>query len=82
MNLVLRLFILILPITLVGCSYFTKSSISQNRDRSYLSAKSIPPLKLPPGIAGTSFHSAYPVSDRPYPVATEDVSIVPPGLNG
>jgi uncharacterized lipoprotein len=81
MNSVLRLLILVLPITLAGCSYLTKSSFSQNRDRSYLAARSIPPLKIPPGIAGSAFHSAYPVSDRQFPVSAEDVSIVPPGLN-
>ncbi|VVC76307.1 Outer membrane protein assembly factor BamC [Aquicella siphonis] len=70
------------PLALTGCSYFSKSSISQNRDKTYLSAKSIPPLKIPPGIASSAFQSAYPVSDRQYPLSAEDISVVPPGLNG
>lgn len=81
MKVVARLLVLLLPITLVGCGYISKSSITQNRDKSYLTAKSIPPLKTPPGIASSAFHSAYPVSDRQYPVSAEDVSIIPPGLN-
>lgn len=64
-----------------GCSYINKSSFSQNRDKTYLGAKSIPPLKVPPGIATSAFQSTYPVSDRQYPVRAEDVSIEPPGLN-
>ena len=73
--------LLILPILLTGCSFFSKSSLAQNHDKSYLSARSIPPLKVPPGINSTGFHSAYPVSSREYPLTTEDVSVSPPGLN-
>jgi len=80
MNSVVRILILLLPITLVGCSYIPKSFFSQNHDRNYLSARSVPPLRVPPGIKTDSFHTAYPVSDRQYPVSTEDVSVVPPGL--
>jgi uncharacterized lipoprotein len=70
-----------LSIGLTSCSYFSKSSLAQNHDKSYLSARSIPPLRVPPGINSTGFHNAYPVSSRQYPVAVEDVSILPPGLN-
>jgi uncharacterized lipoprotein len=80
MNFVLRVLICLLPLALVSCSYINKSSFSQNKDKTYLYAKSIPPLRTPPGIANSSFHAAYPVSDRNYPIAAEDVSVVPPGL--
>lgn len=70
------------PLVLTGCSYLSKSSISQNKDKTYLSAQSIPPLKIPPGIASSAFQSAYPVSDRQYSRAEEDVSVLPPGLKG
>lgn len=82
MKSVVRLLVCLLPFTLLGCSYISKSSFSQNKDKSYLYAKSIPPLRVPPGIATSSFHATYPVSDRNYPIAAEDVSLVPPGLNG
>ena len=81
MNFALRLFIIcFLSVTLIGCSYLSKSSFSQNRDKTYLYAKSIPPLKISPGIASSSFHAAYPVSYQTYPIAAEDVSVEPPGL--
>jgi uncharacterized lipoprotein len=75
-----RMLVLFLTIFLAGCSYISRPSVIQNRDKAYLSAKSIPPLKIPPGIASSSFHNAYPVSDHQYPVSAEDVRIVPPGL--
>jgi uncharacterized lipoprotein len=79
---VTRLIVLALPIVLIGCSYLPSSSnYLADRDKQYLSAKSIPPLKIPPGIASSSFHSSYPVSSRQYPISAEDVSIAPPGLN-
>lgn len=82
MKLIIRALILLLPIALGSCSHFSKSTFSQNRDKTYLSAKSIPPFKIPPGISSAAFHSKYPVSDRQYPSFVEDVSITPPGLNG
>jgi uncharacterized lipoprotein len=81
MNSVIRVSIVLLLMAATSCSYIAKSSMAQNRDKSYLAARSIPPLKIPPGIGSSSFHSAYPVSDRQYPIAAEDVSIIPPGLN-
>lgn len=80
MKFVLRTLICLLPVTLMGCSYLSKSSFSQNKDKSYLSAQSIPPLRIPPGIATSSFHATYPVSYRTYPLAAKDVSVEPPGL--
>jgi uncharacterized lipoprotein len=78
----LRLLICLLPIALAGCSYINKTTFSQNKDKSYLNAQSIPPLRVPPGIASSSFHADYPVSDRIYTRRVEDVSLTPPGLNG
>jgi uncharacterized lipoprotein len=77
----LRLIIfLILPLVLTSCSYFSKQTILSNRDKQYLSAKSIPPLRMPPGVSSSAFHNDYPVSNRYYPEAEKKVSIVPPGL--
>ena len=65
--------------TVIGCA--STPSVIQNRDKSYLEAKSIPPLRIPPGISSDSFHAAYPVSDRAYPNSAKKVSFVPPGLS-
>lgn len=80
MKLGVNTLIFLLAFALTGCSYLSKGSFSQNKDKSYLYAKSIPPLKIPPGLSSQAFHNAYPVSDKQYPLSTEDVSIVPPGL--
>ena len=81
MKFIIRLLLIILPVTLMGCSYISKSSFVQNRDKGYLKAQSIPPLKIPPGISSDKFHNLYPVSDKQYSERYEDVSIAPPGLN-
>jgi len=77
MKITINLFLLgCCSLFLLGCG----SSVIQSRDKEYLSAKSIPPLRIPPGIASSTFHTLYPVSDRYYPESAKDVSLVPPGL--
>lgn len=71
---------LLLPTFLFGCSY-AKQNIVQNRDRQYLAARSIPPVRIPPGFSSSAFHNEYPVSDRNYGVCTTEVSLEPPGLH-
>lgn len=65
---------------LTGCAYLPGSSYIQNRDKQYLSAKSIPPLKVPPGLSTQSIHNQYPVSDHRYSEKSKEVSQLPPGL--
>ena len=65
---------------LTGCSYLPHPSFVQNRDKAYLQARSIPPLKIPPGISSTKIDTYYPVSDQTYPTSMTDVSLLPPGL--
>jgi uncharacterized lipoprotein len=68
-----------LLITLTACSYITPSFI-KIRDRHYLEARSIPPLRMPPGVSSVQIRNQYPISNRDYPEAIKDVSLVPPGL--
>ncbi len=81
MKYVLRTSIILLVIALTGCSYFHRPSYIQSRDKAYLAAHSIPPLKIPPGMASSEFHNAYPVSDREYSTSPKTVDLTPPGLN-
>lgn len=74
-----RLCLLSFLVILSGCSTI-KNQIIVDRDTHYLSARSIPPLKIPPGTSSRSFHSYYPVSDRCYPECEKNVPVVPPGL--
>ncbi|HSW69497.1 MAG TPA: hypothetical protein VLI69_05010 [Gammaproteobacteria bacterium] len=68
-------------IVLSNCSYiYGDKGFIQNRNTDYLKAKSVPPLKIPPGMASSTIHEAYPVSNREYPTGTREISLVPPGL--
>ncbi len=78
MKLVIRFILVATVLSLTGCSYL--SSSLEYRDKAYLKAKSIPPLRIPPGVASSSFENSYPVSNRQYPIVQEDVSTTPPGL--
>jgi uncharacterized lipoprotein len=68
-------------LTLAGCSYLSSPSAMQGKNSRYMQARSIPPIRIPPGIATNGFHTDYPVSDRNYPDSAKDISLVPPGLN-
>lgn len=81
MSLVIRFFVLVFPIMmLMGCSYIAIPSGLQPKDRHYLEARSIPPLKIPPGMSSSAFQTSYPVSDRAYPENEKKINLVPPGL--
>ncbi len=78
MNIMTKSLLLLLALPLAGCSYF--GSNAQSRDRAYLEARSIAPLRIPPGISSSQFHNEYPVSDRNYPQTTMKNDLTPPGL--
>lgn len=64
-----------------ACSYMPASTKVQNRNKAYLNARSVPPLRIPPGASSQAFHNHYPVSDRVYPPQSETPDLLPPGLN-
>lgn len=78
MNYFIRLLIICTAISLTACA--SRSEPFTGRDKQYLAATSVPSLRIPPGIATSSFHNEYPVSDHYYPEKIKDVSLVPPGL--
>jgi len=72
-----RLCILLLPIVLTSCGI---TGSVRNRQQDYLTARSIPPLKIPPGISSASFETYFPVSQRDYPESAKNPDLTPPGL--
>ena len=80
MRMILSGSILLAVLCLSGCSYFSSASKMQAQDKNYLSARSIPPLKIPPGISSNSFENEYPVSDKSYPLSELRLEPTPPGL--
>jgi uncharacterized lipoprotein len=73
--------IFLFTLLLTGCSYISPSASVQNRDKEYLTATSIPPLRTPPGTNANAFHSYYPVADNAYAGTDKKVNLIPPGLN-
>lgn len=65
---------------LTGCHFIKKPAFLDKRNKEYLTATSIPPLKIPPGLSSSTFYNQYPVPYREYPPGTLCVSTVPPGL--
>jgi len=73
-------FLLLLCITLAGCSSFGRSNHIENHDKQYLAAQSIAPLKMPPGVSDYAFKNEYPVSDANNQGQVTNPNLVPPGL--
>lgn len=79
---IMRMLLLTMLLILTSCSYVHTSVKYQDRDKHYLDAQTIPPLKIPPGVTSNAITSYYPVSDHDYPATTKNISLVPPGLTG
>jgi len=79
----MKLFPLIaLAVTLTSCTHiYGEKGVLKDREYEYLNARSIPPLKIPPGYASDSIQQNYPVSDRDYSLAAARVGLSPPGIN-
>jgi uncharacterized lipoprotein len=65
MKIITRSTLCLLALSLAGCSYFSSASNSHTRDKSYLTSRSIPPLRIPPGVSSSQIHNEYPVSIQP-----------------
>lgn len=72
-----KLFIMILSLLLASCS---ETTFVKDNNSNYLNAKSLPPLKIPPGLSSSTFQAHYPVSQENYPAHIEKPNLVPPGL--
>ena len=60
-----RLFLLALCAgSISACSILSPTSDIPTRDKNVAAAKSIPALRIPPGMASDQFQASYPVSDR------------------
>lgn len=83
MKKILGFLVLLFPVLLMSCSYIeyvTPKSVIKNRERQYLKATSVRPMRVPPGVANSAFSNEYPIPDKAYPATAADVSLLPPGL--
>ena len=75
------LLITAIVICLTSCSsFYNNQNIIQNRETDYLKAKSVPPLRIPPGLSSSTITPHYPASDRAYPSSNIPVDLTPPEL--
>lgn len=73
--------ILFLSIFISSCSYiYGEKGVITNRDTDYLKAKSIPPIKIPPGLSSSTMESQYSVSEKQYPENLKKPDLTPPEL--
>lgn len=72
--------LLSLLFALTACSHFGGNRYVASREKTYLSARSIAPLQIPPGLASGTIQEEYPIAYRNYPEAAKFPSLVPPGL--
>ncbi len=79
MSLTRLLFIALCTACVSACTVLSPSSDIPTRDKTVTDAKSIPALRIPPGMASDQFHATYPVSDRNDPESTKTISLIPPG---
>jgi len=75
-----HIFKLLVICGLVSLAACTRSEPFTGRDKQYLAARSVQPLRVPPDISTSAFHNEYPVSDHYYPDKVLEVSLIPPGL--
>lgn len=75
------LFVLSVLFITASCSQiYGEQGVIKGRDSEYLQAKSIPPLKLPPGSSASAVEEHYPVSAKDFPESSKRVSLIPPEL--
>lgn len=73
---------IMLALMLTSCSYiYGNNGVIVNRNTDYLKARSIPPLKIPPGLSSSTFRNEYPIPDRQYPGSMAKPDLTPPYLD-
>jgi len=68
-------------LALSGCSYlYGEQGVIKNRDSDYLTAQSLPPLQIPPGLSSSTIQAHYPIADRNYTHSQRKIDLTPPEL--
>lgn len=80
MKFVLSLVMLCWAFSLTGCAWITSTAFPKDKEKPQLHARSVPPLKIPPGLSSDQFHAKYPIADTQYALNSADASVLPPGL--
>jgi len=81
MHFLKKISLVIVTLIISACTYiYGENGVIVNRNTDYLKAKSIPPLKIPPGYSSSTIQSKYPISDRAYPPNSYSPDLNPPNL--
>ncbi len=76
-----NILIIFLVAFLSSCArIYGERGLIPNRDTDYLRARSIAPLKIPPGYSSNTIRTEYPISEGSYPGNIKP-DLIPPGLN-
>lgn len=76
-----NILIILFALVLSSCSrIYGDRGLIPNRDTDYLRARSVAPLKIPPGFTSEAIQNEYPVSEKTYP-GNPKPDLIPPGLN-
>lgn len=74
------IFLSVLTATITSCSHiYGEEGLIRSRDTTYLQAKSIPPLHIPPNLSSSKIQTYYPVSNT-HSIRKENVDLTPPEL--
>lgn len=78
-HLVFTVFIMLI---LASCSHiYGDRGFIKDKDKEYLKAQNIAPIRIPPGYSSSTIQSLYPVSNRQYAQPTQNLDLTPPELN-
>jgi len=60
-------FVVLLALIITGCSYVSgNNGIFVNRNKDYLKATSVEPIKIPPGVSSSTIKNEYPIAKKNY----------------
>ncbi len=75
-------FTVFVALILTSCSHiYGDKGLISDKDKEYLKAQTVAPLKIPPGYSSATIESLYPVSDRQYQTTPQILDLTPPELN-
>lgn len=75
------IFTVLIALILASCSHiYGDRGFIKDKDKEYLKAQNIAPIRIPPGYSSNTIQSIYPVSNREYPRPPQNLDLTPPEL--
>ena len=75
------LLVSLLVLNITACSHiYGEQGLLKNRQYEYMKARSIPPMRVPPGYSSEQIQANYPISTESYSLEAARIDLSPPGL--